>query len=68
MNNNKSERLIYTIMLAGGIFSNVKKDKENSKCLFEGNFLKFIFKNNLAFLIFLTKFCPKIIFWSMIIE
>ena len=43
-------------ILAIGIFSNVKKDKENSKCLFEGNFLKFIFKNNLAFLIFLTKF------------
>ena len=41
---------------AGGIFSNVKKDKENSKCLFEGNFLKFILKKNLAFLIFLTKF------------
>ena len=43
MNNNKSERLIYTIMFAGGIFSNVKKDKENSKCLFIGNHHKFVF-------------------------
>ncbi len=40
---------------AGGIFSNVKKDKENSKCLFKGNYHKFIFKNNL-------------VFWSMTIE
>ena len=32
-----------------GIFSNVKKDKENSKCLFEGNYHKLIFKNNLVF-------------------
>ena len=38
-----------------GIFRNVKKDKENSKCLFEGNFLKFIVKNNLVFFVFLTK-------------
>ena len=47
--------MIYTIMSAGGIFSNVKKDKENSKCLIEGNYHQFIFKNNLVFLIFLTK-------------
>ena len=46
MNNNKSERLIYTIMSAGGIFRNVKIDKENSKCLFIGNYHKFIFKHN----------------------
>lgn len=31
---------------AGGIFRNVKKDKEYSKCLFKGNHHKFIFKNN----------------------
>ena len=55
MNNNKPERLIYTIMFAGGIFSNVKKDKENSKCLFNGFFNNFIFKNNLVFFVFLTK-------------
>ena len=56
MNNNKLEILIYTIMFAGGIFRNVKKDKENSKCLFNGFFHNFIFKNNLVFLIFLNKF------------
>lgn len=33
-------------ILAIGIFSNVKKDKENSKCLFKGNYHKFIFKIN----------------------
>lgn len=68
INNNKSERLIYTIMFAGGIFRNVKKDKENSKCLFKDNYHKFIFKDNLVFFVFLTKSWPKIIFWSMIIE
>uniref|UniRef100_UPI0028E9D32E hypothetical protein n=1 Tax=uncultured Streptococcus sp. TaxID=83427 RepID=UPI0028E9D32E len=41
---------------AGGIFRNVKKDKENSKCLFNSFFHNFIFKNNLVFLIFLNKF------------
>lgn len=56
INNNKSERLIYTIMFAGGIFSNVKKDKEYAKCLFKGNHHKFIFKNKLVFFVFLTKF------------
>jgi len=32
MNNNKPERLIYTIMFAGGILGSVKKNKEYSKC------------------------------------
>ena len=59
MNNNKSERLIYTIMSAGGIFRNVKIDKENSKCLFNGFFHNFIFKNNLVFFVFLTKSLPN---------
>ena len=56
MNNNKPERLIYTIMFAGGIFTNVKKDKEYAKCLFKGSHHKFIFKNKLVFFVFLTKF------------
>ena len=40
-------------MPAGGILRSVKKYKENSNCLFEGNFLNFIVKNNLVLLIFL---------------